>query len=195
MREIAFFVEDFAHQEFLKALVQRLADEYGEHVKMDWRNTRRGHGAVVSELKQFLRDLHRGQGNRPDVLIVGTDANCKGLAERLREISEITDKAGITTVCAVPDPHIERWLLADSIAFKQVFGRGCDAPDQKCQRDRYKRLLSEAIRATGISSSFGGMEFSDEIVKAMDFDRTARNDASFGHFLGELKTVFNRWNL
>lgn len=193
MREIAFFVEDFAHQEVLKALVRRLADERGVKLTMNWRNTRRGHGAVITELKQYLRDLQRGQGKLPDLLVVGTDANCKGLAERLRQVTDITRHAGIPTVCAVPDPHIERWLLVDSAAFKEALGKGCAAPDQKCEKSRYKRLLADAVRATGISPSLGGIEFSEDIVEAMDLDRIGRKDASLDHFLGNLKTVLNGW--
>jgi hypothetical protein len=55
----------------------------------------------------------------------------------------------------VPDPHIERWLLLDSQAFKEVLHRGCSAPDQKCDRDRYKLLLDEAVRAAEVEPLLG----------------------------------------
>ena len=61
MREIALFVEDSAHQEVIGALVQRLADEYSIDVRFNWRSAVRGHGRVVRELRDYLRDL-RGQG-------------------------------------------------------------------------------------------------------------------------------------
>ena len=60
MREIAVFVEDFGHEQVLKTLIRRLADAAGQPVRLNWRNTRNGHGAVVRELKQFLRDIQRG---------------------------------------------------------------------------------------------------------------------------------------
>ena len=41
----------------------------------------------------------------------------------------------------VPNPHVERWLLLDGAAFKAAVGHGCDAPDQKCDRGRYKERL------------------------------------------------------
>lgn len=193
MREIALFVEDFAHKEFLSALLNRLAKEYTVAVRMDWRNVRRGHGAVVSELKQFLRDLQLGRDSLPDLIVVATDANCKGMVERLRQVTEVTGKIAARAVCAVPDPHIERWLLIDSSAFKAVFNRGCDAPDLKCERDRYKRVLIDAIRATGVSPSLGGMEFADDIVQAMDLDRAAAADPSLGRLVEELRAVFRAW--
>ena len=143
MREIALFVEDFAHQQVIGALVQRLAKEYGIDVRLDWRSAIRGHGRVVQEFNGYLRDLAR-QGHRPDLIIVATDANCSGLNERAREIGNPDAPASV--VLAVPDPHIERWLLLDGAAFRDVFGKGCDAPDRKCDRDRYKQRLVEAIR-------------------------------------------------
>jgi hypothetical protein len=193
MREIALFVEDFAHKEFLAALLNRLAKEYAVAVKMDWRNARRGHGAVVHELKQFLRDLQLGRDSLPDLIVVATDANCKGMVERLRQVTEVTGKIAARTVCAVPDPHIERWLLIDSAAFKAVFNRGCDAPDLKCERARYKSILIDAIRAAGVSPSLGGIEFADDIVQAMDLGRAAAADTSLGRLIEELRPVFKSW--
>lgn len=194
MRDIALFVEDHTHKEFLAALLQRLATEADVQVRMDWRNARRGHGAVVQELKQFLRDLMLGRDNLPDLIVVATDANCKGLVERLRQITVVTEKAAVPTVCAVPDPHIERWLLADSAAFKAVFGRGCAAPDAKCERSRYKKMLVDAIRASGIAPSLGGIEFADDIVNAMDLARASGADASLARFIQEMRAAFKGWN-
>ncbi len=193
MHKIVLFVEDFAHKEFLAALLLRLANEYEVAVHLDWRNVRRGHGAVVDELKQFLRDLQRGRDGLPDLVVVATDANCKGLVERLRQITAATDKVAVQTVCAVPDPHIERWLLVDSAAFKSVFGRGCNAPDQKCERARYKKMLIDAIRSSGVTPNLGGIEFAGDIVAAMDLDRAAAADDSLRHVIEELRGIFQAW--
>jgi len=193
MREIALFVEDHAHQLFLTALISRMANEYGIQIKPNWRNVRRGHGAVIRELKEYVRDLQRDRAGLPDLVIVATDANCKGMKERLNEIITATKEQPIDIVCAIPDPHIERWLLLDSAAFKTVFGRGCMAPDYKCERARYKKLLIEAILETGITPSLGGIEFAEDIVRAMDFHRVGRIDPSLGRLLEELQAVFGRW--
>lgn len=193
MRDIALFVEDFAHQSFLLALLLRLSAEFGVEIRMDWRNARRGHGAVVNELKQFLRDMHRGRNALPDLIVVATDANCMGLVERLRQITDVTSKVDVPSVCAVPDPHIERWLLVDSAAFKVVFGRGCDAPDQKCERMRYKKMLIDAIRSSGVSPNLGGIEFSEDIVNAMDLNRAGAADASLRKLIEDLRAVFRAW--
>lgn len=191
MRDIALFVEDFAHRQIIGALVQRLAQESDILVRLDWRNARRGHGKVVQELKQYLHDLDR-QGERlPELIIVATDANCKGLNDRVKELQAIPSPAPM--ILAVPDPHIERWLLLDGAAFKAVFGKGCGAPDQKYARDRYKQLLIRAISATGIEPSLGGIEFAEDLVRNMDIDRAAHADRSLERFVNELRAVFHGW--
>jgi hypothetical protein len=193
MHEVAVFVEDFAHELVLKTLISRLADEAGQPIRLEWRNTRNGHGAVVRELKQFLRDIQRGRGSFPDLVIVATDGNCKGFTARRKEITDLTDRLSARTICAIPDPHIERWLMIDPVAFKTVFGVGCDAPDQKCERDRYKRLLLQAIRKAGILPSLGGIEYAEDIVSEFDIDKAAAADTSLGHFVRDLRAVFMAW--
>ena len=186
MREIALFGEDFAHQEVIGALVQRLADEGGIDVRIDWRSAVRGHGRVVQEFNRYLRDLAR-RGARPDPIVW----TCRGWNERAREIGN--PDALAPTVLAVPDPHIERWLLLDGAAFKSVFGKGCDAPDRKCDRDRYKQRLAEAIHTTGIIPILGGIEFAEDIVRAMDVERAIRADRSLERFVDDLRAAFRQW--
>ena len=89
--------------------------------------------------------------------------------ERRREV-EIGDPPA-PLILAIPDPHVERWLLLDGAAFKSVFGRGCDAPDRKCDRGRYKRRLAESIVAAGVTPILGGIEFAEDIVQCMDIER------------------------
>lgn len=190
MREIALFGEDYAHRLVIGALVQRLADAAGIAVRLDWRNAVRGHGQVVREFDIYLRDLHR-QGSRPDLIIVATDSNCSGLNERTRELERPDAPAPV--IMAIPDPHIERWLLLDGAAFRDAVGRGCDAPDQKCDRARYKRLLIDAICAAGITPSIGGIEFAEDIVRLMDIPRAAQADQSLNRFVRQIRQTFREW--
>ena len=92
-------------------------------------------------------------------------------------------------VLAIPDPHIERWLLLDGAAFKAAVGQGCDAPDQKCDRSRYKKRLIDAVHDAGVIPILGGLEYAEEIVREMDIDRAAQNDRSLGRFVQELATT------
>jgi hypothetical protein len=191
MREIALFVEDHAHQQVIGALVRRLADSHNIQVHMDWRSTRRGHGKVATEFETFMHDLKRQGGKAPDMIIVATDANCKGLNDRTKEFPIADSPAPV--ILAIPDPHIERWLLLDGAAFKAVCGKGCDAPDQKCSRDRYKERLIMAIINAGISPSLGGVEFAEDIVARIDIDRASRSDPSFKRFVDQLADMFQGW--
>ncbi|MCI0487314.1 MAG: DUF4276 family protein [Blastocatellia bacterium] len=195
MRKVILFVEDFGHEEFLKALLDRLAEEYEMQIEIIPRSVRGGHGKVIAELQEYLRDLEIGNQELPDLLVVATDGNCKGHQERKQEITEeAADLFKDLLVCAIPDPHIERWLLLDSSAFKEVLGRGCDAPDYKCERDRYKGLLIEAIQQAGISPLVGGIEHAADIVKQMDLQRMERADDSLGKLLKDLRHKLNQWS-
>ena len=193
MREIALFVEDFAHQQIIGPLVERIAREQGVAVRLDWRSAVRGHGRVVRELGNYLRDVDRQGEQKPHLIVVATDANCSGLNERAREIEKQTDQACSPVVLAVPDPHVERWLLLDGAAFRRVFGRGCDAPEQKCSRHLYKQRLTEAIRAAGIIPNLGGIEFADDLVREMDLERAAQADRSLKRFLDDLDSHLRQW--
>lgn len=194
MRKVIFFVEDYGHETFIKSLVERFSQEKRVSTVITSRNVRGGHGKAVSELKAYLRDLELGRENVPDLLIVATDANCKGYTERKREIDEVNNRFKDITICAIPDPHIDRWLLLDSSAFKTVLGKGCDAPNQKCSRDRYKQLLIETMRNAGVSPLLGGIEHAEDIVNAMDLVKMEQADPSLGKFLKELKSRFNEWS-
>jgi hypothetical protein len=187
MPEVVLFVEDFAHQQVIGALLNRLAQERGIQFRLDWRNARHGHGAVARELGDFVHDLKQQGGPLPDLIIVATDANCQGLNERIRELRDW--EAPAPMILAVPDPHVERWLLLDGAAFRAVFGRGCDAPDLKCSRDRYKLLLIEAIYAAGVTPSLGGIEFAEDIIHHMDIDRAVQADRSFQRFIEDLRAA------
>ena len=191
MREIALFVEDYAHRQVIGALVQRIAEESDVSIQLDWRNVVGGHGKVIAELKDYMRDLRRQGGPWPDLIVVATDANCKGINERTREIGGRDEPAPM--ILAIPDPHIERWLLLDGAAFKTVFGKGCAAPDQKCDRDRYKQRLIEAIHATGTTPILGGIEYAEDIVQQININRAARVDRSFRRFVADFRNTFQGW--
>ena len=192
MYEIALFVEDNAHRQVIGALVQRVADQHGITVELRWRSAVRGYGRVVQELANFLRDMRRQGAPWPDLIVAATDANCQGFNARIASIGDLDFPAPL--IVAVPDPHIERWLLLDGAAFREVFGRGCRAPDQKCSRDRYRQKLTDAIHQAGVEPILGGIEYAADIVRHMDLDRAARADTSLKRFLDHLSAIFRGWN-
>ena len=190
----ALFLEDLAHERLVRSLVDRLANESGLSVTCRVFNARGGHGKTLSELKQFLNDLQKGVATgSPDIVIVAIDANCKGINKRRKEILEhIPDVFANITACAIPDPHIERWVLLDSAAFKAALGEGCKAPDKKCDKERYKVLLANAVQEAGVAPILGGLEHADSIVANMNINAVTANDKSFKHFIDELRVQFNR---
>ncbi len=192
MYDIALFVEDNAHRQVIGALVQRFADRHGVIVALRWRSAVRGYGRVVQELKNYSSDMTRQGAPWPDLIVVGTDANCQGVNARIASIGNLDVPAPL--ILAVPDPHIERWLLLDGAAFREVFGRGCRAPDQKCSRDRYRQQLTDAIHQAGVVPILGGIEYAADIVRNMDLDRAARADASLRRFLDHLRAIFRGWS-
>ncbi|MDM8523530.1 DUF4276 family protein [Desulfococcaceae bacterium HSG8] len=193
MRRIILFVEDYGHEAFITALIRRVAHENRIQVKIVNRSVRGGHGKVITEFQNYLRDMHREREGLPDLLIVATDANCKGYGDRRKEIDEKNTEFKEFTICAIPDPHIERWLLLDSSAFKTVLGKGCDAPAYKCSRDRYKKLLLQAMQNAGIVPPLGGLEYAQDIINAMNFKRAAKTDCSFKKLFDELVRKFKEW--
>lgn len=193
MRNINLFVEDVAHEDFLTALIQRFADEYNIEINIKASSVRGGHGKVIRELRQYLRDLQHYHEDLPDLIIVGTDSNCKGLSERETEINQVTSNLEDLVINMIPEPHIERWLLLDSEAFKTVFGKGCPSPDQKCERDRYKKMLLNAIYEATRVSPLDGIERIEELVNAMNLQRVARIDRSIERLLRALRHRFRTW--
>jgi hypothetical protein len=192
-REILIFVEDTFHRAFLEALLQRLAASFRLPIHLELRNSVGGYGKVISELKGFVSNWRLERESFPDLLVVATDANCHGLNERKNAVIKAVPNE-LSTVCAIPDPHIERWMLLDSKAFKTVFGRGCDAPDQKCDKGRYKMLLAQAMVTAGVTPLLGGAEYAADIAAAMDLDHAAQLDPSFQHFLRDLRAVLVGWS-
>ncbi|MCF6289827.1 MAG: DUF4276 family protein [Desulfobacterales bacterium] len=193
MRRIILFVEDYGHEAFITSVIQRFAKEQDKAVKIIPLSARGGHGKAVAELKSYLRELRNDRVGFPDLLVVATDANCRGYQDRKKEIDDVTADLQNILISAIPDPHIERWLLLDSAAFKSVMGKGCDAPDHKCERGRYKKILMDAMLQAGVHPSLGGIEFAEDIVNAMDFERMEQADPSLGQFLKSIRNKFKEW--
>lgn len=189
------FVEDRAHEEFLKPLVSRVAEEESVPITLRVRCARGGHGRVLDELRLYLRLLEQpalGHG-LPDLLVVLTDANCAKFTSRRDEVRLlVTEPLADRLVTGCPDPHIERWYLADPVSFQDVVGSRPQSVRRKCERGYYKKVLADAVRRGGNPPTLGGIEFADELVKKMDLYRAGRNDRSLHAFLDELRAKLRR---
>jgi hypothetical protein len=196
MREITLFCEDSFHEKFIGALLRRFEDENRADVTTRFLSSRGGLPRMHGELSDFLRDLARDRHPLPDSVIVVVDANCQGYSDRKGMMDGVLahyPQFQQLVSYAIPDPHIERWMLVDARAFRTVFGRGCTLPVMKCAKDEYKKLLRTEIRASGIEAPLGGEEFAEDIVMAMDLGQVETREPSFGLFLRNLKALFNAW--
>ena len=192
MTIVQLFCEDRAHEEFIRAVVERLGEEEGVALIVSVAIARGGHGRVLDELNVQQR-TQIALGPTPDILVVAIDANCKGQNEARREVEDrINANIFPNHVLAIPDPHIERWYLADPGALRRSLGAVVQRETRKCERDLYKRKLVESLRGAGHPVVFGGSEFAREIIGEMDFYRAARNESSLRRFLEALRSALRR---
>lgn len=194
LRRIHLFGEDIGHERLITALLNRIAGEEGlENVHVATGSARGGHGRALAELKTHQLAL-RIEGGLPDLLVIAIDSNCSPWAKaRDAIIKQIDTQAFPSYVLALPDPHIERWYIADPAALKRAADASVVLTRRKCGRDEYKRLLSNALRAAGHPVMVGGAEFAEEIVAEMDFYRAGKNEPSLRHFLETTRGVFKGW--
>ena len=193
MRNISLFVEDTVHEDFLVALVQRVANAYNIEIDIKVSSVRDGHEKVITELKQYQQDLLYRTEELPDLIIIGTDSNGKGFLQREKEINQAIPNLVDRVISMIPKPYIERWLLLDSEAFKKVFGEDCSVPNRKCDRNRYKRLLLQAIRDAGMIPLLAGIEYTRDLVNTMNLQHMEQSDRSFRRFFRALQHQFVAW--
>lgn len=195
---VGYFLEDVAHEKFVTALVRRVAVEAGlatDELHSIVYNASGGKGQVMHELQRFLRDVQRELVPPTPILIVTIDGNCRGYVDKRNEIGQLADRYCYRgkLVCAIPDPHIERWYIADPGALQQVLQARTrpEAPAYKCERGRYKRALLDVFADVGVRPLLGGAEYGSDIVAAMDLYAAQRADSALKHFVDQLKDAFS----
>lgn len=187
---VDIFVEDRAHEALLVPLIERVAGEEGVSVSARVRSGRGGHGRAISELKLYQRVVAQSTASfsPPDLLIVGIDGNCSTFSKARQAIQDATQAPfSQRLVVACPDPHMERWYLADPDSFQAVVGHRPTLGKKKCVRDHYKDALAKAVRQAGHPPTLGGIEFAQEIVASMDLFRAGKNDRSLKAFLDDMR--------
>src|SRR3989304_7907152 len=147
---IDLFVEDRAHQEFPLAMLDRLAYEEHKGIIVRTRSARGGHGRALSELSLYQESVLKGFVGMtvPDILVIAIDANCKPFNTARNEIkTKVNLKFKERTIFACPDPHIERWYLADPDSLGKIIGVRPKTGRKKWARDYYKMILSKKLIA------------------------------------------------
>jgi hypothetical protein len=189
---VDLFAEDRAHEEWLRPLLERVAREENATVRIRVRSARGGHGRVITELRNYQRGFEKGIGGQlPDILVAAIDGNCSSYVEVQKAIQDaLLGPFSDRTVKATPDPHIERWFLADLEAFHAVVGVSPQFEQGKCERDYYKGVLAKAVENAGHPPTLGGIEFAREIVDALNYFKAGKADSSLRHFLDEIRGRF-----
>jgi hypothetical protein len=187
---VDLFVEDRAHEEFLKALVRRLSEEEKRTIAIRIRSARGGHARVLSEFDLYQETVLCGLKSIPEMLVVAVDTNCKQHHQALAELkNHLRKEFSGRTAFACPDPHIERWYMADPESFTKIVGAQPPRERRKCERDRYKRQLVEAIRKGGHIPTLGGIEFARDLVAGMDLYWAGKREASLKAFVDDARAL------
>ena len=187
---VDIFVEDRAHEAFLVPMLRRIAREENVEVTSRVRSARGGHGRAVTELKLYQDLVQKGAAGTtsPDLLIAGIDGNCSTFAKAKKTIVAGTHAPfSERLVVACPDPHVERWYLADPESFKDVVGSQPTIARKKCARDYYKDALAKVVQKAGHPATLGGIEFAQELVERMDLYRAGKNERSLKSFVDDLR--------
>jgi len=190
-KHIIFFLEDAAQESLIPGLFKRLISDLGLpserfHLKILYA---RG-GASLRALTDFITDSKKYAHLNADLLVVGSDANCKGFTVRRDWIAKKMEKTNYSAIIsAIADPHIERWYMLDMKALAKVAGvplSGC-APAYKCEKNHYKRLLREAFRDSGIVPPLGGTEYGPLLATEMNLYEAGKRDHGLKEFLKNVR--------
>ncbi|MBI2913688.1 MAG: hypothetical protein HYY03_07185 [Chloroflexi bacterium] len=194
---LALFLEDIGQMRFVNSLIKRVATEHSPPLDVEavTRNATGGKARVVAELRRYLRDLILGE-DVPDILVIAVDCDCQSRTRLARALTQLVNEASVASclVLGLPEPHVERWYLADQAAIQRVTrAPGMPAlPPPRCRKDLFKRALSDAFAAGGLYPPLGGIEYAEEIVREMDLAVAAASDSSLNAFVGGLRSCFQR---
>ncbi|MCH8243026.1 MAG: hypothetical protein IH897_10505, partial [Planctomycetes bacterium] len=170
-RTIALALEDRAHETVIRALLARIFSDEGQNLH-DWALVvLSNRGGVSLECAYDYAKKCRDPGQACDLLVIASDANCSEFVEKRNEIQKHLEQYAGRIALALPNPHIERWLLLDPEAFQQGVGipRGIVLPQYKCDKNYYKTELNSLLQSEGIVPQFpGGIEFAPGIIKHLD---------------------------
>ena len=189
---VDLFAEDRAHESFLEPLLMRIAREQNPDIEMNIRirSARGGHGRAIAEFELYQSIVTKSllSSESADIVVVAIDGNCSTSTVARRRIQDATvPMLKDRLVIACPDPHIERWYVADPDSFETVVGHRPRVGSRKCARGHYKQILTTAIRQADHQVILGGVEFAPELVEDMDLYRAGRNDSSLNAFLRDLR--------
>jgi hypothetical protein len=188
---INFFLEDSAQEAFIPPLFERLIIEEGFSVDdFQFKILCSRGGGSIQAYKNFIKRTKKRSSLGADALVVGSDGNCNGFAKRREQLLKVAATPPYPVVfTAIPDPHIERWYLLDSLALSRAIGTGVQAitPLAKCEKNHYKKLLQEVFENTDVQPPLGGWEYGPVLAKNIDLYHASQKDHALGDFLEQIR--------
>ncbi|MCC7491990.1 MAG: hypothetical protein IT204_06595 [Fimbriimonadaceae bacterium] len=194
-RRVVVFAEDTATDQYGQALLERLGGEGGVSLEVVSAVREGGAARAVNELVAYQRRCQRrGVARGPvDLGVVILDADRKGWADSRKRLLQAIDPATFPLVAVgCPDPHVERWYLADRSAFRQTYGAEPATPSPGRPGTDCKRLILEALRAAGDPLPRLYPSAAGRLVQAQDLERAGREVAELDHFIKELRAALQR---
>ncbi|MFW6012528.1 MAG: hypothetical protein ACOC92_02340 [bacterium] len=191
---VVLFCEDPGHEQFVRALVGRLAGDLGLRPTLQTPSARGGHGRALREFDAWQDGFARGRRQGfPELLVLAIDCNCTAWNKARRDLEQAIDQACFPNhVVACPDPHVERWYMADPAAFQEVVGARPGRDPGKCDRNAYKQLVEDAVSRAALPLVTGIPDLAPDLVTAMDLYRAAKSQPSLGHFIDGLGAALRR---
>ena len=181
---IVLALEDRAHETVISALLARIFSDEGQNLR-DWKLviiSNRG-GRSLDRAYDYAKECG-DPGQACDLLVIASDANCSTFVKKRNEIQKHFQQYAGRIALALPDPHIEQWLLLDPSAFRQGVDipHGIVVPQKKCDKNYYKTELNRLLKSEGIVPQFpGGIEFAPDIIRHLDMPLACK-DTSFNEF-------------
>jgi hypothetical protein len=190
--DIDLYCEDIDQEFFVRPLVERIAAECEVVPVVTPRSVRGGKGKVTTQVTAFQQAVRKNQPgfSIPDLVVIAIDANCAGVNEAREQVADIIRNGIYPRVAiACPDPHIERWYMADPAAFASVVGTDPSLPEQKCGKDVYKALLRSLVDEGDVEVLLGAYELGPDLAAAMDLYAAGKADAGFKIFAEEVRVA------
>lgn len=181
---VNIFVEDAGYRELVASVARRIAAEAKFDADFQILSSTGGSGRATSELAKLIKDIDGGSAKRPDVLIVGVDADGKSPRSIIREIEKTVSphERTICLVVAVADPHVEKWYLMQPTALGTAMGiHVAPVPMDLRGKGIYKHHLANV--SSDVGSVFGGTEYGPEIAEVLDLTPNQSGCPDFDMFL------------
>lgn len=175
-----------------------MEENFSGSVNHNVRNATGGKVKVMYELKKYFQDIKKQKTSSGyNLVIVSIDGNCKGFLKKQEEVVKKKDisKYYGEVICAIPDPHIERWYITDGNALRQVIGVDdfpiC--PTYKCKKGIYKGAIMNYLSKNNINVILGGAEYGDDVARVLNLQQLAGEDQGFNVFVSNLKSFIRRY--